>query len=135
MRAVGERGFSLVEMLVVLSIFSMLVALVGPTALDQLKASRVKAAEVQIAQLRASLDIYLIDVGRYPTAEQGLSALAERGGSGSRWRGPYIRGGEVPKDPWGHSFLYEFSEDGVRVMSYGADGVRGGEGANADLEG
>lgn len=128
------RGFSLVEMLVVVAIVGLLVGLVGPAAMRQLQASRVSATEAQIDQLRAALDIFQIDTGRLPPEDIGLTALVQNPGVPG-WNGPYLRDGELPSDAWGGAFLYRYDGDRPRVMSLGADGQPGGEGQNADITG
>ncbi len=129
------RGFSLVEMLVVVAIVGLLVALVGPAAMRQLQGSRTKAAEIQIAQLRAALDIYLIDIGRYPTSIEGLAGLVANAGNVEGWNGPYLRDRSIPEDPWGNRFIYKIDGREIRIISLGEDGRPGGEGRDADIEG
>jgi len=133
-RTRGTRGFSLVEMLVVVAIVGLLVGLVGPAAMRQLQSSRVSATEAQIDQLRAALDIYQIDTGRLPPEDVGLAALVSNPGVPG-WNGPYLRDGELPDDAWGGTFLYRYDGDRPRVISLGADGQPGGEGRNADIAG
>lgn len=133
-RGSASRGFSLVEMLVVVAIVGLLVGLVGPAAMRQLQASRVSATEAQIDQLRAALDIYEIDTGRLPTEDIGLTALVSNPGIPG-WNGPYLRDGELPEDAWGGAFLYRYNGERVSVVSLGADGQPGGDGRNADIAG
>lgn len=128
-------GFSLVEMLVVVAIVGLLIGLVGTGAIRQLQASRVTAAEAQIAQLRSALDIFLIETGRYPTEQEGLAALVADTGTIPGWNGPYLRDGAMPVDPWGGAYLYRLVDGQVRITSLGADQQPGGTGANADVEG
>ena len=128
-------GYTLIEMLVVVAIIGLLLALVGPSALGQLKSARNTTVMVQVAQLRAALDIYFIDMGRYPTEEEGLTALVERGRANADWNGPYLSSREVPTDPWGTQFRYSMEDDRVEIISLGADGKLGGEGQNADIKG
>lgn len=128
------RGFSLVEMLVVVAIVGLLVGLVGPAAMRQLQASRVTTTETQIEQLRAALDIFQIDTGRLPPEDIGLAALVSDPGVPG-WNGPYLRDGELPSDAWGGAFLYRYDGDRPQVISLGADGQPGGEGRNADIAG
>ena len=133
-RRARARGFSLVEMLVVVAIIGLLVGLVGPAAMRQLQASRVNATEAQIDQLRAALDIFQIDTGRLPPEDVGLAALvADPGIPG--WNGPYLRDGQLPSDAWGGTFVYRYDGNRVQVMSFGADGQPGGDGQNADITG
>ncbi|MEM6407165.1 MAG: type II secretion system major pseudopilin GspG [Pseudomonadota bacterium] len=133
-RRAATRGFSLVEMLVVVAIVGLLVGLVGPAAMKQLQSSRVNATAAQIDQLRAAIDIYQIDTGRLPTEDTGLTALVANPGTPG-WNGPYLRDGELPVDAWGGAFIYRFDGDQVRVISLGADGQPGGNGQNADIAG
>lgn len=133
-RKAEAKGFSLVEMLVVVAIVGLLVGLVGPAAMRQLQSSRVNATEAQIDQLRAALDIFQIDTGRLPPEDVGLSALVADSGIPG-WNGPYLRDGQLPVDAWGGTFLYRYDGISPRVISLGADGQAGGEGQNADIAG
>ena len=129
----ASRGFSLVEMLVVVAIVGLLVGLVGPAAMRQLQGSRVKAAEAQILQLRSAIDIFLIDTGRYPSEDEGLEALVRATGELPGWNGPYLRDGNLPLDPWGRAYIYRLDDGQARVISLGRDGQEGGSGQDADL--
>ncbi len=131
----GARGFSLVEMLVAVAIVGLLIGLVGPAAMRQLQSSRVKTTEAQIAQIRAALDIFLIDTGRYPSDAEGLGALVTAPAGMVGWNGPYLRDGKLPADPWGGAFIYVLEGGEVRVVSLGADGQAGGTGLDADIRG
>ena len=128
------RGFTLIELLVVLAILTLLAGLVGPRVLNQLGGAKSKTAGVQIADLDKSLELFKLDVGRYPTTEEGLDALVKRPGSVNGWTGPYLKGG-VPTDPWGHPYRYANpgASGGLDIVSLGADGAPGGEGENADI--
>ncbi len=134
-RGTATAGFSLIEMLVAVAIIGLLVGLVGPAAMNQLQSSRVKSAEAQISQLRAAMDIFLIDTGRYPNEAEGLNALVTNPTTAPGWNGPYLRDGEMPADPWGAPFIYVPDPASPRVQSLGADGRTGGEGRNADIIG
>lgn len=129
-----SRGFTLIELLVVLAILTLLAGLVGPRVLNQLGGAKSKTAGVQIADLDKSLELFKLDVGRYPTTDEGLDALVKRPGSANGWAGPYLKGG-VPTDPWGHPYKYvsPASNGGIEIISLGADGAPGGEGENADI--
>ena len=129
------RGFSLIEMLVAVAIIGLLVGLVGPAAMNQLQSSRVKSTEAQISQLRAAIDIFLIDTGRYPSDAEGLAVLVADTSGIPGWSGPYLRDGKMPVDPWGGAYLYVMDPAGPRVRSLGADGRVGGEGLNKDITG
>lgn len=127
------RGFTLLELMVVLAILALLGGLVGPKVLDYLGKAKSRTAIVQIAELEKTLDNFKLDVGRYPSTEEGLDALVKRPASANLWSGPYIK--EVPKDPWNNPYKYANSGagGGVEIVSLGADGVAGGEGENADI--
>jgi general secretion pathway protein G len=101
-----QRGFTLLELLVVLAILGLLIGLVAPAALRQLESSKEKIAHQSIERIAGVLDIYKLDVGNYPTTEQGLSALIARPTGVTRWNGPYLKGENVPQDPWGRPFVY-----------------------------
>ena len=128
-------GFSLIEMLVAVAIVGLLIGVVGPAAMRQLQSSRVTTAEAQIVQLRSALDIFLIETGRYPTEQEGLSALVDNASNVPGWNGPYLRDGNLPVDPWGGAFIYTLEEGQTRVMSLGADQTAGGTGLDADVQG
>jgi general secretion pathway protein G len=120
-----EGGFTLVEMLVVITIIGLVMALVGPRVLNYLSESKVKAAKIQIESFSAALDLYYLDNGAYPAASEGLAALVERPSSEPAWNGPYLRTGSVPDDPWGHPYVYKVPGDHApyEIDSYGAGGV------------
>jgi general secretion pathway protein G len=101
-----QRGFTLLELLVVLAILGLLIGLVAPAALRQLESSKEKIAHQSIERLAGVLDIYKLDVGTYPTTEQGLLALIARPSGVARWNGPYLKGENAPLDPWGRPFVY-----------------------------
>jgi general secretion pathway protein G len=131
----GEAGFTLVEILVVITIIGLIMALVGPRVLNYLAESKVKAARIQVESFASSLDLFYLDNGRYPTSSEGLVALAQRPGSVDSWNGPYLRSGTVPNDPWGHPYIYRSpGEHGAYdIISYGSDGQEGGSGTAADI--
>ena len=132
----GEAGFTLVEILVVITIIGLIMALVGPRVLNYLGESKVKAARIQVESFASSLDLFYLDAGRYPTTSEGLVALAQRPGAINTWNGPYLRTGAVPNDPWGHPYIYRSpGEHGpYDIISYGSDGQQGGTGTAADIE-
>ena len=127
-------GFTLIELLIVMVIISLLAALVAPRFFGQEKKAKQRGAKGQIALLESAVDTYRLDIGRYPTSEQGLKALRERPDGIDKWDGPYLRK-ELPLDPWGNPYVYESpSEYGdFAIMSYGADGKPGGEGMDLDI--
>jgi general secretion pathway protein G len=132
----GEAGFTLVEILVVITIIGLIMALVGPRVLNYLAESKVKAARIQVESFASSLDLFYLDAGRYPSTSEGLAALAQRPGGAETWNGPYLRTGAVPNDPWGHPYVYRSpGEHGpYDIVSFGADGQQGGTGTAADIE-
>ncbi|MDT3672259.1 MAG: type II secretion system major pseudopilin GspG [Aromatoleum sp.] len=127
-------GFTLLELLVVMVIIGLLAGYVGPRYFSQIGKSEVKAARAQIDALEKALDQYRIDVGHYPTTEQGLPALMTAPSGEGRWAGPYLRKA-VPEDPWGKPYQYrQPGEHGdFDLFSYGPDGQPGGEGEAADV--
>jgi len=131
----GERGFTLVEILVVITIIGLIMGLVGPRVLSYLGESKAKAAKIQIESFGSALDLYYLDNGRYPTTSEGLAALVQRSGTSRTWNGPYLKGSVVPTDPWGQPYLYRSpGEHGpYDVVSYGSDGQEGGTGTAADI--
>jgi general secretion pathway protein G len=134
-RRAAEAGFTLIEMLVVITIIGLIMALVAPRVLNYLGESKVKAAKIQIASLGSALDLFYLDEGRYPTTAEGLTALVERNGNDTTWNGPYLKGTIVPADPWGHSYVYRApGEHGpYDIVSYGSDGQEGGTGTASDI--
>ncbi|QAU45919.1 type II secretion system major pseudopilin GspG [Bradyrhizobium guangzhouense] len=130
----GEAGFTLVEMLVVITIIGMIMALVGPRVLNYLSESKAKAAKIQIESFSSALDLYYLDLGRYPTSNEGLAGLT-RSNNQAGWNGPYLRGGVVPNDPWGHGYVYRSpgASAPYEIISLGSDGQEGGSGTAADI--
>jgi general secretion pathway protein G len=130
-----RAGFTLIEMLVVLVIIGLVTSLVGPRVLNYLSDSRVKAARLQIEALTNSLDLYYMDVGRYPTTQEGLTALTRRPPGIDVWNGPYVKGAIVPPDPWRNAYVYAApgGHGAYDLLSYGSDGHEGGEGSAADV--
>ena len=105
MRRQHQAGFTLLEILVVIAILGLLIGLVAPAALRQLGGARLSVAKQSIERLGGVLDLYKLDVGSYPTTDQGLTSLAEQPSGVGQWSGPYVKGG-VPIDPWGHPYIY-----------------------------
>lgn len=130
-----QKGFTLLELLVVLGIIALLAGIVGPQVMKHMGASKTKAAMVQVADLSSALDMYKLDVGRYPSTEQGLQALVEKPGDVNRWNGPYLRKSKIPLDPWQNPYRYVYpGEHGVfDLFSLGADEKEGGEGEDQDI--
>jgi len=102
-----DSGFTLLEILVVLAILALLVGLVAPAALRQLGGARNSVAKQSIARLETVLDMYKLDVGSYPSSEDGLDALLHKPGDAENWNGPYVKGNQVPRDPWNHEYGYQ----------------------------
>jgi general secretion pathway protein G len=128
------RGFTLLELLVVIVIIGLLAGYVGPRYFAQVGKSEVKVARAQIDAFEKALDNYRLDVGRYPSTEQGLAALEAPPDSEARWQGPYLKKA-IPLDPWGKPYQYRApGEKGeFDLYSWGKDGQAGGEGENADI--
>jgi general secretion pathway protein G len=126
----GETGFTLIEMLVVITIIGLIVGLVGPRVLNYLSESKMKTAKIQIEGLSAALDLYYLDNGRYPATNEGLVALVQRPASAPGWNGPYLKTASVPADPWGHPYVYlaPGNHAPYEIDSYGSAGPEGGQG-------
>nr|WP_315834386.1 type II secretion system major pseudopilin GspG [Bradyrhizobium prioritasuperba] len=131
----SEQGFTLVEMLVVITIIGLIMGLIGPRVLNYLSESKVKAAKIQLQSFGSALDLFYLDAGRFPSSSEGLAALVRRTPGVAAWNGPYLKGGNVPADPWNHAYVYRApGERGpYEIVSYGADGQEGGSGTAADL--
>ena len=129
----NQKGFSLIELLIVMVILGLLASLVGPKMFGKLGMAKQKTAKTQIEMLMTAMDSYRLDVGKYPSSQEGLEALVDNNGS-DKWAGPYLQKG-VPKDPW--DYEYHYSNPGehgeIDIYSEGADGQSGGEGENADV--
>lgn len=134
-KATAEAGFTLVELLVVLVILVLLASLVAPRVVGYLGSSRTKAAKVQVQSLSTALELYKIDMGRYPTTIEGLKALVEGPPGTSSWNGPYLAKKEVPNDPWGRPFNYRSPGQQIpyEIVSLGADNQPGGTGEDEDI--
>ncbi len=132
--ALSNKGFSLIELLIVMIIMGLLASLVGPKMFGKLGMAKEKTAASQIAMLMTALDSYRLDFGTYPTEEQGLAVLTENENNDERWTGPYLSKA-LPVDPWGKPYIYNNpGEHGeIDLYSLGADGREGGEGENRDI--
>jgi general secretion pathway protein G len=133
----GERGFTLLELMVVVAILGLLIALVAPAAMRQLGSAKHQLAGQGIARTAQVLELYKLDVGNYPSNDQGLDALVEKPSDAVNWNGPYIQNKKVPVDPWGKPYIYRSpsTRDGhdYDLCSYGAHGTPGGTGEDATV--
>ena len=127
-----RRGFTLIELLVVMLILATLAALIMPRLIDRAEQAKVAAAKADLSSLNGLLEAFRLDVGRYPTTEEGLYALEEEPADSEGWQGPYTTKA-LPNDPWGVEYLYESEDDFIFLASYGKDGVPEGEDENADI--
>ena len=130
----NEAGFTLLELLVVVLIIGLLASYVGPKYFSQIGKSEATAAKAQVEAYAKAVDNFRLDMGRFPTTEEGLAALTARPADGDKWNGPYLRKDVVP-DPWGHAYLYRApgTKSEFEILSYGRDGQPGGTGLDADI--
>ena len=130
------RGFSLLELLAVLVILGILAGIFAPKFLGQAESAKRKAAKLEIDQIGQSLDLYKLEIGRYPTSQEGLQALVTAPSGTTNWNGPYLKKTGVPKDPWGNDYKYVSPGDQSRpydIVSMGGDGKEGGDGDGKDI--
>jgi general secretion pathway protein G len=130
-----ERGMTLIEILVVLVLIGIVMGIVGGNFIGRGEEAKRKAAKIEIGQISQTLDLFKLEVGRYPSSQEGLQALVAAPPGVTNWNGPYWKQGSVPKDPWGNDYVYTFpgQHGAYDILSYGADGKEGGEGANRDI--
>jgi general secretion pathway protein G len=130
-----QKGFTLIELLVVLAIVGLLAGLVGPQVMKHFGESKTKAAKLQIEEFMTALDMFRLDVGRYPSSEEGLLALVEQPEEIAYWNGPYLRKKKLPQDPWNtpYNYLSPGEHGAFDIFSYGADHTEGGAGENQDI--
>jgi general secretion pathway protein G len=130
-----EDGFTLMEMLVVLVVIGLIAAVAIPQVMKLLGNAKAKAAKIQIQTLENGLNYFQLDMGRYPTDQEGLAALMKAPADADSWSGPYVRNDKQLDDPWGHPFLYKAEADGkpYELKSLGADGKEGGTGDDQDI--
>jgi general secretion pathway protein G len=129
------RGFTLIELLVVLVILGLLAGLVGPRVMKYLGDSKTKTAKLQIEDMGAALDLYRLEVGRYPSSNDGLEALVRKPNDARNWNGPYLKKNQVPQDPWGYDYQYRSpGEHGpYDLLTLGSDNAQGGDGEAQDV--
>ncbi len=138
-RAIGAyartRGMTLIEILVVLVLIGVVMGIVGGNFIQRGEKAKRDAARIEIGQIGQTLDLFKLEVGRYPTSQEGLQALIAQPSGVNNWNGPYWKKSTVPKDPWGNDYLYAFpgQHGAYDIVSYGADGKEGGEGADKDI--
>ena len=131
----ANLGFTLIELLVVLVILGLLAGLVGPRVMKYVGESKTKTARLQIEELSAAMDLYALDIGRYPSTDEGIGALISRPAGAEKWNGPYLRKNVIPKDPWGREYYFRSpGEHGsFDLFTLGADDREDGTGENQDV--
>ncbi len=129
------NGFTLIELLVVMVILGLLASIVGPQVMKQLGSSKTKTAQLQIEEFGAALDLFRLEMGRYPTTNEGLPALIENPDGLAGWGGPYLRKKVIRLDPWGQEYHYRYPGENAEydLLSLGADDAPGGEKENRDV--
>lgn len=134
-RWTSKSGVTILEALIVLSIIALIAAVAGPRLIGYLDRAKTETADLQAMQLRQAVQLFYVDVGRYPSDAEGLSVLLTSPPGEADWFGPYLENPESIVDPWGRDYVYEAPEVGsdFSVMSFGLDGVRGGAGENTDV--
>lgn len=135
-RSRRRAGYSLVEMLVALAILALIAGIAGPKAISFLSRSKTKTAELQIQELGTALELYYLDIGRYPAESDGLKALVSAPSATGQWNGPYLENAASLNDPWDRPYLYR--SPGLKgeydIYSLGRDGAKGGSGEDRDIE-
>jgi general secretion pathway protein G len=130
-----ERGMTLIEILVVLVLIGIVMGIVGGNFLGRGEKAKADAAKIEIGQISQALDLFKLEIGRYPSTQEGLQALISAPAGINNWNGPYWKRGTVPKDPWGNE--YRYAQPGAAgpydIVSLGADGKEGGDGVNKDI--
>jgi len=131
----AHRGFTLLELVMVLVIVGVILAMVGPRVFNSLGRASTERAKVQIEQIGSALELYKLDTGRYPNTQEGLNALVAAPSGVANWNGPYLKDPKQLKDPWTADFIYRSPAEkgGYDLVSLGADGKEGGEGENRDV--
>jgi len=130
-----QHGFTLIELLVVLVILGLLASLAGPKVMNYLGGAKSDSAHLQVEEFGASLDLFKLETGRYPTSQEGLQALVQAPAGLTGWNGPYLKKKTLPKDPWGNEYIYVSpgQHGHYDLSSLGADNREGGDGENKDL--
>lgn len=130
-----DAGYSLLEVLVVLSIIALIAAVVGPRLVGYLGKAKADTARIQMREIASALELYYLDNGTYPTEQSGLGALMAKPADAKRWNGPYLKKAEGLVDPWGQPYVYKWQTGtkAFEIVSLGADGAPGGEAENADI--
>ncbi|OHC04300.1 MAG: type II secretion system protein GspG [Planctomycetes bacterium RIFCSPHIGHO2_12_39_6] len=130
-----SAGFTLLELLIVMIIIGLLAALIGPKMIGRVGESRQTVAKQQVEGFGSALEMYKLDTTKYPTQEQGLEALVSEPQGVNNWKGPYLKKKFIPKDPWGHEYIYTYpgANGDYDIVSYGADGNTGGDGEDKDV--
>ena len=134
-RRPSERGMTLIEILVVLVLLAVIMSVVAGNYLGRGEKAKADAAKIEIGQISQTLDLYKLEIGRYPTTQEGLQALITAPSGVSNWNGPYWKKNSVPKDPWGNEYKYTSPAANApyEIISLGADGKEGGDGPNKDI--
>lgn len=136
LRKQQQRGFSLIELMIVLVILGLIMGIVGPQMMKYLGSGKSKTAKIQIENISSALDMYRLEVGSYPTSSEGLKALVSKPSNARGWNGPYLKKSGVPLDPWNNEYQYKRPGSNGQpfdLVSLGADGSAGGDGDNADI--
>ena len=130
-----ERGMTLIEILVVLVLIGIVLGIVGGNFIGRGEKAKADAAKIEIGQIGQALDLYKLEIGRYPSSSEGLQALVAAPAGASNWNGPYWKKAQIPKDPWGNEYRYTSpgQKGAYDIVSLGADGKEGGEGTNKDI--
>jgi general secretion pathway protein G len=129
----SQRGFSFLEVMIVVAILAGLAAIIGPALFQRLDSAKADQTKIQIRSVENALEIFYLDNGRYPDSSEGLGALIENPGALDAWNGPYLKGGDVPKDAWNRVFQYSAEGNSFTITSLGGDGQSGGSGSAADI--
>ncbi|HZQ60242.1 MAG TPA: type II secretion system major pseudopilin GspG [Casimicrobiaceae bacterium] len=131
----AQRGMTLIEILVVLTLIGIITGIVAGNFIGKGEKAKADAAKIEIGQISQALDLYKLEIGRYPTTQEGLQALIQAPTGVNNWNGPYWKKNSVPKDPWGNEYRYTAPATNApyEIVSLGADGKEGGEGVNKDI--